>query len=76
MKTGKVSAGNYTPAVLQSMGSQRVGHDWTTELNELKGVLKTTQVYPEEACNTEWLNKWLDVLGLGQGAEYTNKNKT
>ena len=33
------------PGVLQSMGSQRVGHDWATELNwtELKAVSKKTK---------------------------------
>ena len=39
-----VSSGSWwwigKPGVLQSMGSQRVGHDWVTELNS------TRQVYP------------------------------
>ena len=33
------------PGVLQSMGSQRVGHDWSTELNWTK--LKATSEYIE-----------------------------
>ena len=36
------------PGVLRFMGSQRVGHDWATELNwtELKGVSSATQHTP------------------------------
>ena len=30
------------PGVLQSMGLQRVGHDWATELNWMRGKLNST----------------------------------
>ena len=36
------------PGMLQSMGLQRIGHNWVTELNRLRGKL-------------EVLNKWKDV---------------
>ena len=29
------------PGVLQSMGSQRVGHDWATELTDIKYIVQT-----------------------------------
>ena len=38
------------PGVLQSMGSQRVRHDWVTELNWL------TDDHPEAVGMTEWYN--------------------
>ena len=34
------------PGVLQSMGSQRVGHDWATELNN-KHVIKAVKAYEQ-----------------------------
>ena len=46
VKTGKESAHNYIPVALQSMGSQRVRHNWATKLNELKVVLKTNSSLP------------------------------
>ena len=45
------SSGNWwwtgKPGMLQSMGSQRVGHDWVTELNWTGSVLR----YKTKACN-------------------------
>ena len=38
------------PGVLQSMGLQRVGHDWTTELNWTSGAKSRT-----------WLNDWTEL---------------
>jgi len=38
------------PGVLQSMGSQRVGHDWATELLFGRGGWNV--------CWTEWVKKW------------------
>ena len=37
--------GSGQPGVLQSIGSQRVGHDWATELNRLKYVPKIAKLY-------------------------------
>ena len=44
------------PSMLQSMGSQRVGHDWTTELNwtELKMLLAWTSMYIWEKGYRVW----------------------
>ena len=46
------------PGVLQSMGSQRVGHDWATELNWTLSsalyLLPSINVY-----DSEWMNKWM-----------------
>ena len=43
------------PDVLQSMGSQRVGHDWTTELNwtELKMTILPKTIYTFSAIPSE-----------------------
>ena len=43
------------PGVLRFMDSQRVGHDWATELHwtELKGV----------HTSVRWMNKWFPELG-------------
>ena len=41
------------PGVLQSMGSQRVGHNWVTELSQLiiKDIIKDTDEQPDtEVC--------------------------
>ena len=35
----------YIPAVLQSMGSQRVGHNWATEQQQLYTKLLSTYTY-------------------------------
>ena len=49
------------PGGLQAMGSQRVGHDWVTEMNwtELKPVLKDfvhslTSIWNEPNCMVVW----------------------
>ena len=47
------------PGVLRFMGSQRVGHDWATELN-----WKWAQ-RPWRGGN-EWKNDWRDMLILGK----------
>ena len=38
------------PSVLQFMGSQRVGHDWVTELTERKSILNI--------CRKDWCWSW------------------
>ena len=60
------------PGVLRFMGSQRVGHDWATELNEWMNSL----TFPKDAKNILWLVKrrcqlkgkagaddWMDITG-------------
>ena len=51
-----VSSGSWwwtgKPGVLQSMGSQRVGHDWVTELNWLYSIGKCSHYFPI-TLNTE-----------------------
>ena len=54
------------PGELQSMGLQRVGHDWATELNwtvfsEFLTILKSSSlsslqahVFRDQLCSTEW----------------------
>ena len=42
------------PSVLQSMGSQRVRHDWVTELNWTEGVLRQIRM----ASLTQWTWVW------------------
>ena len=44
------------PGVLQSMGSQRIRHDWVTELNwtELKGLIAGKDWRQEEKGTTGW----------------------
>ena len=48
MDMGLVDSGSWwwteRPGVLQSMGSQRVGHDWETELNWTEGMFITQEV--------------------------------
>ena len=39
----KASGGTGKPGVLQSMGSQRVVHDWATELNEVIPCMKVSE---------------------------------
>ena len=66
-----VSSGNWwwtgKPGVLQSMGSQRFGHDWATELNpsQLAQVVKNS---PANAGDTGW------ILGLGRSPREGNGN--
>ena len=49
-----VNSGNWwwtgRPGVLQSVGSQRVGHDWATEL--------TMAQMPDLSCTLAWLGLW------------------
>ena len=45
------------PGVLRFMGSQRVGHDWATELNWR--VLNTTCVHWIWGCGTTDMESWL-----------------
>ena len=50
------------PGLLWFMGSQRVGHDWATELKKnLKGgyTLWLKKYYSQESILIKWLAKWL-----------------
>ena len=38
------------PRVLQSTGSQRVGHDWVTELNVYNGCTREQRLHTQCAC--------------------------
>ena len=42
------------PGVLQSMGSQRVGHDWVTELNCPLQCLRLNSC----SINVSWMREW------------------
>ena len=46
------------PGVLRFMGSQRVGHDWATELNPLKAWLEHKWRRSNSLCLTPWLESW------------------
>ena len=47
------------PDVLQSMGSQRVGHDWATELNWMWDLSSQTRDWTHVHCIGRWiLNHW------------------
>ena len=47
------------PGVLQSMGSQRVGHDWATELNwGIKDITNETCIAQETLLNGLQWPKW------------------
>ena len=47
------------PGVLQSMGSQRVGHDWATELNLTEGYRKSSRSYQHMMFKKKQnLKKW------------------
>ena len=46
------------PGVLQSMGSQRVGHNWVTKLNWMEGYnLGDSLSESSEDCSTSWTSK-------------------
>ena len=53
------------PDVLQSMGSQRVGHDWAAELTELKFANILLRVFFIDVHSRNWL--FLVVLLSGFG---------
>jgi len=47
------------PDVLQSLGSQRVGHDWVTELNWMWDLSSQTRDWTHVPCIGRWiLNHW------------------
>ena len=53
------------PGVLWFMGSQRVGHDWATELNWTDAEYKVTcSLYISARCPERWCN-WLLVRTIG-----------
>ena len=63
------------PGMLQSMGSQRVGHDWVTELNWTSQVLLKGSCLPRHfrGCPLLWNsslspNSWLSMRWPGPGA--------
>ena len=45
------------PGVLQSMGSQRVGHDWATELNFPHTFVSLLTLYKRKFCDLEYLRE-------------------
>ena len=48
------------PGVLQSIGSQRVGHDWVTELNwGINLSMETKELYTENYKTR--MNRWTDI---------------
>ena len=44
------------PGMLQSMGSQRVEHNWATENQLAFSMSRTKAFFPEEATENETLN--------------------
>ena len=65
MKRQKDRAGR--PGVLQSVGSQRVGHDWATELNwtcQSKTVRPFRKYFSNNPYNRLW---WFDCGGNSAG---------
>ena len=57
------------PGVLQSMGSQRVGHDWVTELNWIlcsKYYYYYTHIFQKRNWVTERLNNYTNIPTYGK----------
>ena len=57
------------PGVLHSMGSQRVGHDWATELNWTEGSLVCYSAWGWKESDRDWVTKlnwfvWLSPLAV------------
>ena len=52
------------PSVLQFMGSQRVWHDWVTELNWTASLKKKFFLWTEAIAHTQELQPPLWILGL------------
>ena len=46
------------PGLLQSMGSQRVGHNWVTELNWTESYKSKFQLSPTASSNQPWSPPW------------------
>ena len=44
------------PGLLQSMGSQRVGHDWATELKWTEGLVASKWLTQQPSCKARALN--------------------
>ena len=55
------------PSLLQSMGSQRVGHDWATELNSYN-KLRDPSHFTDEKMESQVLSRLLKVLQLKPSA--------
>ena len=47
------------PSMLQSMWSERVGHEWTTELNWTDRILRLEKWHPTFTTKTWW---WMSIL--------------
>ena len=67
------------PVVLWSMGSQRVGHDWVTELNWWLGGKVSTCQCRRHGCNLwvrkiPWRRKWQFSLVFLPGKSYGQKS--
>ena len=62
-----------TPGVLQSMGSQRVGHNWATELKWTKNGLVTDTSEPVPLESTE-LGFCANTLESGEGESWIIKH--
>ena len=60
------------PGVLQSMGSQRVRHDWATELNWTKGLYSASIcVRAQVQVNTHCLGSWVKSKVRNQDVKVT-----
>ena len=54
-----LGVGTGKPGVLQSMGSQRVGHDWATELNGTEAKLEIIHIPAIKATTAEKTFTWI-----------------
>ena len=65
------------PGVLQSMGSQRVGHDWATELNWCTFSLLLRQGVEDKENNYSYFSKLSlkALLFFGRGSREKNNSK-
>ena len=59
------------PGVLQSVGSQRVGHDWATELN-CSHIIHNRQKMENNSMSMKW---WMDKYNMYSGRVFDNKRR-
>ena len=61
--------------MLQFMGSQRVGHDWATELNWTDVFSKITKDNSETFLKFRGINGLLKSINLNKNKEGKNNNR-
>jgi len=51
------------PGVLRFLGSQRIGHDWATELNCEYGYKNVSNVWDQAFVNLKIIQVWVEMTG-------------